>query len=355
MRQTIGFCKASDGTRLAYAVAGDGPNLVRAGTWMTHVELDQDSTGWAHWWRELARSHRFVRYDQRGSGLSDWAPADFSFEARVGDLEAVVDALELDSFVLLGQSHGAPTAIEYTARHPERVSKLVIFGGFARGGLKRGGASAEREAQLVLMRNGWDDDNPGFRSMFSARVAPDASQDQLRSFDSMMRASSNGENAALIAVESSRIDVVDRLQQIETEALVVHCANEVSVPIGEGRLIANMLPHATMVELDSRNHMLTETEPAWVQFQDELREFVGEDPRPSEERSARKVTYPSGLSDREVEILRLIAEGGTDREIAVRLAISTRTVGNHVGRILEKTGSASRTQAVASLARLGIV
>jgi len=127
--QQIRFCTSSDGVNICYATVGEGPPLVKAPNWLSHLEYDWRSPVWRHWWEELSKDHLLIRFDQRGCGLSDWSVEDMSFEARVSDLEAVVDALELERFALLGISQGGAAAAEYAVRHPERVSHLVIYGG----------------------------------------------------------------------------------------------------------------------------------------------------------------------------------------------------------------------------------
>jgi pimeloyl-ACP methyl ester carboxylesterase len=215
VEQRIGFCTAPDGVRVAYATTGDGPPLVKASNWLSHIDMDWDTPVWRHWWRELSRDHTFVRYDQRGCGMSDWSVDDFSFDARVSDLEAVVDHLELPRFDLLGVSHGGPIAIEYAVRHPERVRSLVLFGTFARGAFKRGGEAAEeRRSMITLMRTGWGRDNPSTRQIFTSRLMPDGTEEAMRSLNDLQRLSTTPENAAAISTATGDMDVVERLPQV---------------------------------------------------------------------------------------------------------------------------------------------
>ena len=157
-RQSIRFCTSNDGTRIAFAESGDGPPLIKAANWLSHLEFDWDSPVWRHWLVELSRTHRLVRYDERGCGLSDWNVEDLSFEAWLRDLELVVDATGLERFPLLGISQGASIAIAYAVKYPERVSHLVLHGGYARGRALRSASEGQRESaelMLKLMEMGW--------------------------------------------------------------------------------------------------------------------------------------------------------------------------------------------------------
>jgi pimeloyl-ACP methyl ester carboxylesterase/DNA-binding CsgD family transcriptional regulator len=350
MDQTIGFCTSADGTRIAYAVSGRGIPLVRAATWMTHVELDQDSPVWGHWWRELSRYRQFIRYDQRGCGLSDRHPQDYSLEARVQDLQAVVDALGLERFDLLGHSHGGLTAIEYAARNPPRVSKLILFGSFAHGQWIRDVS----EASQVIMRSGWERETSAARMMFAIRMMPDASKDHLVAASSLLKNSMSGESAANLAASAASVDVMDRLAHIQTPTLVLHSSRSEEVPSETGRTTAALLPTARFVEIDSSNHVLLPDEPAWDDFRSHVRAFLGGESDESPDQDSL-TPLPMNLFEREAEVLRLIARGETDQSVADNLGISVRTVGNHVTNILRKTGSANRAQASAWAALNGLL
>ena len=356
MDQTIGFCTSADGTRIAYAVAGAGPPLVRTATWMTHVALDQDGAIWGHWWRELAKSRTFVRYDQRGCGMSDREAPSYSLDARVKDLEAVVDSLDLTTFDLLGYSYGAMTAIEYAARHPERVSRMIIYGGFARGRARSSGRSpAEAAAQGTLIRALWDRDDASYLASFAYGMIPDAQAGQLGEAVELLRASMSGESAMNLGpFPAESFDVFDRLPEIETPSVVFHSLGSPSVDLEEGRLIASNLPNARFIGIPSRNHLLMADEPGWETFVSELRAFLNDARLPPADRTA-SLERREGLSRRELEALLLICAGKTDRVIADELSISTRTVSNHVKHILEKTGSANRAQAAVWAAHRGLV
>ncbi|MDT5106548.1 MAG: hypothetical protein QOI25_4061, partial [Mycobacterium sp.] len=197
-RQHIAFCRAADGVRLAYAVAGDGPPLVRAANWMTHLGYDIESPVWRHWVRDLSAGHTFIRYDERGCGLSDWEAGEFTFDDWVTDLESVVEALGLEQFPLLGVSQGGAVAVAYAARHPERVTKLVLCSAYARGREVRAHNDEERRAaalDLELARVGWGRDDPAFRQVFAAQFLPGGTRADWEAFDHLQRRTTSPENA----------------------------------------------------------------------------------------------------------------------------------------------------------------
>ncbi len=278
MEQEIRFCLTSDETQIAYATVGEGPPLVKAANFLSHLEFDWRSPVWSHWLKELARDHLLVRYDERGCGLSDWAVRDFSFDAWVRDLESVVDALDLDQFVLLGISQGGPVAIEYAARHPDRVRQLILYGSYARGWAKRRSVEPtmeERRALMTLMREGWGRDNPAYRQIFTSLFIPEATLDQMRWFNELQRMSTSPENAVRFEEAFGEIDVRDRLGQLAVPTLVLHAQRDAVVPFDEGRLLAASIPGARFVPLDSGNHILLSDEPAWQTFLSEVRRFLG--------------------------------------------------------------------------------
>ena len=305
---------------------------------------------WSHWWEELAQTHLLIRFDQRGSGLSDREVDDLSFDANVGDLETVVNTLDLEEFVLLGISQGGAAAIEFTARHPERVSKLILYGAYARGSMKRGGESREEfEAQLILVRHGWGRDDPAYRQIFTTRFMPEATAEQADWFNELQRVSTSPENASRVQAMNSEVDVLDRLPLITVPTLVLHALHERVVPFEQGRQLGALIPNARMVPLESRNHLLLESEPAWQTCLSEIRKFLEVDP-PGGVTSAlafQADNPPDGLTRREIEVIRLLAKGKSNQEIAGELVISFNTVTNHVKNILGKTGCSNRTEAAA--------
>ena len=277
LKQDIRFTTASDGVRIAYATTGDGPPLVKAANWLSHLEYDLQSPVWRHWLRELSRDHMLLRYDERGCGLSDWDVADHSHEAWVRDLEAVVDAADLERFDLLGISQGGPVAIAYAVRHPERVKRLVLYGSYARGWLMRGAPPeeiAEREAQITLSEHGWGRDVPAYREMFTRTFIPDASEEQRSWFNELQRITCSPANAVRLQRALGAIDVSELLPRVSVPTLVLHGRGDMRCPFEEGRALAATIPNSRFVSLDSRNHLLLEEEPAWKEFLREVRGFL---------------------------------------------------------------------------------
>lgn len=283
LQQTVRYCLAADGVRLAYATIGDGPPLVKAANWLSHLEYDWQSPIWRHWLTGMARHHTLIRYDERGCGLSDWDVSDMSFEAWVRDLETVVDAAGVQRFPLIGISQGGPIAIEYAVRHPERVSHLVLYGTYARGKLKRDPTPQqieEVETLLKLIRLGWGRENPAFRQVFASLFIPDATLEQHRWFNELQRASASPENAVRIVAGFNHIDVRPQAAQLHVPTLVLHTRNDQRVPFEEGRLLASLIPGARFVALEGSNHILLEHDPAWEQFQIEVDQFLAADAHP---------------------------------------------------------------------------
>lgn len=277
MEQQIHFCTTHDKVRIAYATVGDGPPLVKAANWLSHLEFDWSSPIWRHLLAEFARDHKFIRYDERGNGLSDWQVADLSFDAWVEDLDAVVEAAGVDRFPLIGISQGGAVAIAYAVRHPEKVSRLVLYGAYAQGWAARENPEEieQRQAQLTLVRLGWGKDNPAFRQIWTTLYAPDATPEQQQSFNDLQRVSTSPENAVKLLNVMGDIDVVDLLPQVQVPTLVLHCRDESGVPFEQGRLLAASIPGAQFVPLNGRNHLLLEGDPSWGKFVREARRFLG--------------------------------------------------------------------------------
>jgi pimeloyl-ACP methyl ester carboxylesterase/DNA-binding winged helix-turn-helix (wHTH) protein len=276
-RQHIAFCRAADGVRLAYAVAGDGPPLVRAANWMTHLGYDIESPVWRHWVRELAVGRTFIRYDERGCGLSDWDAGEFTFDDWVTDLETVVEALGLERFPLLGVSQGGAVAVAYAARHPEQVTKLVLCSAYARGRAIRARDDEERRAaalDLDLARVGWGRDDPAFRQVFAAQFLPDGSRADWAAFDHLQRRTTSPDNAVRFLQEFAHIDVRELAARVSCPTLILHARDDHRVPMRYGEELAALIPDSRLVALASNNHLLTETEPAWPLFVAELEAFL---------------------------------------------------------------------------------
>jgi pimeloyl-ACP methyl ester carboxylesterase/DNA-binding CsgD family transcriptional regulator len=340
----IRFCTAADGARIAYAVHGHGPPMVRVATWLTHLEFDWTSPVWRHWLEQLGASHTVLRYDERGCGLSGAGVEELSVETWVGDLEAVVDAAGLERFVLLGVSQGAAIATAYAARHPARVSDLVLYGGYARGRRLRGQGEAE-EALIAAIRAGWAGDEPAYRHLFSMLFVPHGTPEQLGWYDELLRMTTTADVAVRLFRARGGVDVVAAAREVGVRTLVIHARDDRVVPVEEGRLLASQIPDARLVVLDSANHILLADEPAWEQFLDELHEFLGTSTPP-----AASALF-DGLSPRELEVLGLVAAGLTNEAIAERLFLSVRTVERHLSTIYGKlrlSGKAARAAAAVS-------
>ncbi|HEX2499080.1 MAG TPA: alpha/beta fold hydrolase [Actinomycetes bacterium] len=275
--QEIRFCTAADGTRLAYATTGSGPPLVKAANWLSHLDYDWQSSVWRHWLVELSRRFRFVRYDERGCGLSDWDVAQFSFDSWVDDLEAVVDAVGLDRFPLLGISQGGPVAIAYAVRHPERVSHLVLLGTYAQGRRKRARTPDElalEEARIEVVRVGWGRPDPVYRQIAIARFLPEGTQEQWRSFDELQRRSTSAENAWRFLDTFANIDVSDLAPKVTVPTLILSARREPDNVFEQSRQLAALIPGSRLVPLDSSNHLLPEHDPAWAHFLSEIDGFL---------------------------------------------------------------------------------
>jgi pimeloyl-ACP methyl ester carboxylesterase/DNA-binding CsgD family transcriptional regulator len=313
---------------------------------MTHLQYDWDSPLWHHWLVALAEGRTLVRYDERGSGVSDRDVKRFSMDAWVEDLEAVVDAAGLERFSLLGLSNGGAVAIAYAVRHPERVSHVVLCGGLARGRLRRDPSSrarAEAEAMLSLIRIGWGQANPAFRRIFTTLFVPEATQEQMTWFDEMQRISAAPETAALMRLAREEVDVTALLAHVVTPTLVMHAQDDAAVPFEQGRELASAIPDARFVPLEGRNHILLADEPAWAVFLRELNAFLPT--LPSDD------VTDAMLIPRETEILRCVATGMTNQEIAEKLFVSVRTVERHMGNMYDKLGLRGRSARAAIAAR----
>jgi pimeloyl-ACP methyl ester carboxylesterase/DNA-binding winged helix-turn-helix (wHTH) protein len=274
--QKIRSFVTQDGVNIAYSQCGAGPPLVKAANWLNHLEFEWRSPIWAHWVTELTRHHTLYRYDERGNGLSDWNIKDFSFQAWVRDFEQLIDTIQLDRFVLLGISQGGAVAVSYAARHPERVSKLILYGAFSRGWMVRNTPDEieRRNALLTLVRLGWGKDNPAFRQLWTTLFMPQATPEQSDWFNELQRVTTSPDNAVQLMLEAGKINVVDLLPSVKCPALVLHSGEDAAIPVTEGRLLAARIPTAKFVELPSCNHLVVPQEPAWGVFLQALGEFM---------------------------------------------------------------------------------
>lgn len=342
-RQRIRYVRASDGVRVAWAEAGSGPVLVKAANWLTHLEYDWTSPVWQHWMRFFSDHFRFIRYDERGCGMSEWDAGDLSCESWIQDLEGVVEAAALEKpFALLGISQGAAVCVEYAVRHPKRVSHLILHGGYARGWFHRPDLQGRREfeALIELLRRGWGRHDPIFRQVFTSRFIPGGSPEQFEWWNDLCRRSTTPGVAIELLRARGEVDVCGLLKGVRAPTLVLHSRHDAVTPIEEGRLLAAEIPGAEFVELDSRNHVLLEHEPAWRRFVEAVLEFLAVAAPGSEDPAF------GALSPREREVLTLMTEGLGNAEIGGRLGISEKTVRNQVSRLFDKLGVWTRAQAI---------
>jgi len=276
LRQEVHFCAASDGVRIAYAEVGQGTPLLKAANWLNHLEYDWESPVWNPLFQAFAAEHRLIRYDARGNGLSDWDVKDISFDAFVRDLETVVEAVGLKRFSLFGMSQGCAVSIAYAVRHPARVSHLVLYGGYARGRRVRGSQRdiEQSDAILTLMREGWGQENPQFRMIFTSRFIPGGTAEQMQWFNDLQRKTASPENAMRLRMAMDEIDVSELLPQVSVPTLVLHCRDDAAAPFEEGRRLAAGIPGARLVALEGSNHVPLKGEPAWSRLVEELGNFL---------------------------------------------------------------------------------
>lgn len=275
-QQEIRYCRAPDGVRLAYAVSGEGPPLVKTANWLNHLAYDWESPVWAHMLHGLSQGRTLVRYDARGNGLSDWDVPEVSLDAWVADLETVVNTLGLERFPLLGISQGYAISIAYATRHPERVSHLILYGGALKGAHKRSPEESERRAAVAtLARHEWGVDSPAFRQMFTLRFLPEGTQEQIDFFNELMRRCTSAECAARYMNASGNLDVADMADRVKAPTLVLHARDDLIWPLDAAREMAAAIPNARFVALQSKNHLLLEHEPAAERFLEEVRLFLG--------------------------------------------------------------------------------
>lgn len=345
MRQQISFCTTSDGVRIAYAVAGSGPPLIRVGGWLTHVERDWGSPVWQHWLRELTHDHTLGRFDIRGSGLSDHDVAEQGLEAWVRDLEAVVDSLGWKRFSLIGLCQGGPIALLYATRHPQRVSRLVLYNAYTNGAFTRGASERKREeaeALASMIKIGWGRKTGAFRELFARRLSPRHNVEQIGWWDDLQRITTSPENAGRLWRGFHEIDIRDVLEEIHIPTLVAHVENDAMVPFELGRSLASQLPDARFLPLKGANHILQPEDSSWPTFVSELRRFLADAPTTVGD-SAVGV---GELTRRQRLVLDRVARGQSNTEIAQALSIASKTVRNHVSAICSKLDISTRAQLI---------
>ena len=274
--QEIRYCSSKDNTIIAYAKLGNGPPLLKAPNFMSSLEHDWRSPIWMHLYRFLAEGNTLVRFDQRGNGSSDLDPLEITFNSFVEDMEAVVNESKIDKFPILGVSQGCAVSIAYAIRNPNKVSHLILIGGFARGKGQRGDPSYEEKSKMeqTMILSGWEDENPAFRQYFTTSMIPEGSKEQMDSFNNIMKITTSAKNAAKISSVNDQIDVSDILLKLKVPTLIFHCTDDARVPISEGKFLAANIKNSKFIPIKSKNHVLLETEQGWDLFKDEVTKFL---------------------------------------------------------------------------------
>lgn len=356
MEQEVRFCTAPDDVNLAYATSGEGPPLVRVANWLTHLDLDWKGPIWSHWFREFSRDHTLVRYDLRGSGLSDRSVDEQSLEVWFQDLETIIEDLGINHFPLLGFCQGGAIALNYTVCHPDQVSHLILFDSYSQGNLVNGNSlrkKLETKALTKMIKVGWGrEDTAIFRRVFADLLMPDASEEERHWLAELQRKTTSQAMAARLWEEFHRIDVEQLAKKVEVPTLIFHVTGDKVVPFEAGRRLASLIPDARFVPLESENHILLEDDPAWDRFLAEVRNFIGSSETEKVAENPQQL-FPE-LTPRECEVLDLIAQGLTNDEIANRLYISPKTVRNHNTRIFSKLQVSSRSKAIVLARETGL-
>jgi pimeloyl-ACP methyl ester carboxylesterase/DNA-binding CsgD family transcriptional regulator len=355
--QDIRFARSADGVGIAYAVHGSGPPLLVDACWLSHLQFDWQSPVWRHYLVELGRIATVIRYDERGHGLSDRGVTDHSLEARVADLEAVADDAGLDRFALLAMAQGGPVAIEYAARHPERLTRLAFYGSYA--GAQAKATPEELElyrAFEALIRVGWARPTSEFRRVFSAMMIPGGTEEQMRWLDDLQKMAVDAETAVLARSQRQVTDSSGRLSELELPCLVLHSRGDQMNEFHHSRELAAGIRGARLVALESNNHIVLADEPAWPVLIEELTRFLAPD-RAAESATAGTAGTAGAstlavLSPRERDILALAARGLDNDSIAAELVLSIRTVERHLQNTYAKLGLQGRTARAAAVGRL---
>lgn len=272
----VQYCSSADGVSIAHAQVGNGPPLFFAGSWMSHVEEDWNNPAWRPYLSNLAKDFTLIRYDQRGNGMSDWDNVDISFDKMVDDLEAVIDCYDHEKIAIFGASQAAAVSIAYAIKYPERVSKLILFGGYPRGRCQRGDpeSAAESKALVTLIRQSWGRDNPLIRQTMTSLFMPDATQEEASWFNEFQKTCGPGENIARFREMFDDIDIVHMLGDVRVPTLVIHCVGDSVAPLSEGKLLASRIPGAKFVTLNSRSHMVFENDPEWPRLLKAVCDFL---------------------------------------------------------------------------------
>ncbi len=345
--QEVRFCRSADGTRIAYAVHGAGPPLLLNTCWLSHLEFDWESPVWRRFLLDLGEFATVVRYDERGFGMSDWDVDGFELDARVADLEAVLDSAGIERCAMLGMSQGGPVAIAFAARRRDRVSRLILYGTYA--AIHHDAEADELEQTLQqLIKVGWARPDSTFRRVFTQLMIPGASEVQACWLDDLQARATSTDNAIRARTARGVVDVSALLPEIDQPTLVIHARGDRINPFSEGRKLAASIRNARLVTLDSDNHITLADEAAWPVFVEQIRSFLGADTivAPSTPTALRT------LSARELDVLRLVGRGLDNAEIGRELSLSVRTVERHLSSIYTKLGLAGRSARAGAVARL---
>ncbi len=347
--QDVRFCRAPDGVRIAYAVHGSGPPLVITTCWLSHLQHDWQSPVWRHFLRDLGRVATVIRYDERGHGLSDRDVDDFSLEARIGDLEAVVQHSGVDRFAVMAMSQGGPVAIRYVSENLDRVTRMIFYGSYAAALPDPTDEDREMDEAIdQIIKVGWSRPTPEFRRVFTTLMIPGASEEQMSWLDELQRVAVTADTLYRARRQRVLADATPQLGRLTVPTLILHSVGDRMNEFERSRVLASGIPDARLVPLESSNHIVLEDEPAWQVFVDEVAAFL----RPEAPEVAAHAPLDEVLSPREVEVLRLVAEGLDNDAVARSLTLSVRTVERHLQNVyakLDLTGRNARTAAVARL------
>jgi pimeloyl-ACP methyl ester carboxylesterase/DNA-binding CsgD family transcriptional regulator len=355
MDQSVSFTVSKDGTSIAYAVSGKGPPIIMLCPWMTHIQYDWDSPVWSHWFRFLSERFTLIRPDMRGCGLSQQDIDSMTFTNLVEDLEAVIDALELSSFTILGMSQGAAVSVAYSLRHPEYIKYQILYAPLLRGFHHVSSSHAEQWRHIEqLIQKDWGDKNLGFPSLFAHMFIPEAKPEYIQRYAEIQRKSASKEVAAMMINIAAELNVWSDLPEVTVPTLVVQIARDQTIPPGRVREAAMLIPKSQFLSIDSSNHILLGEEPGWEQFKTLFLQHVPVSGPGNQETSTEKLPDICDLSKREQEILSQITKGLSNKEISNNLFISEKTVRNHITSIFSKLDLHSRSQAIVLGNKLGL-
>lgn len=345
--RAVRFVSTHDGLSLAWARSGNGQPLVKASAWLTHLEYDSESPVWSHWTAFFEQNFDFLRYDERGCGLSDRETGRLDIESWTDDLTRVIDAGGIAKpFALMAMSQGTGAAVAYAARNPDRVSHLILIGGYARGAYKRNDPKGAKLYQAVvdIFRAGFDDQNPAFREVFTKRFLPAGNPEKIKWFNQLCRRTVDAETGARLIDARGHMDVSSELKNVKCPTLILHAHSDGVAPVSEGKFLAKNIPNAELHVLSSENHILQPDEPAWSEACQAILKFLG----------GHASTIDLGLTPKESEILDQICAAKSNKEIARILDVSEKTVRNHATKIFAKLGVATRQEAIIKIRDISI-